>query len=118
MTGGCWTWRAPSAAPSATMSAASAAVTARQKAPMAFREWKALTISLGAGTHRRRADSELLDLPGLHVVDVALGQHEIGFLPGLIEPRVVVHGDLPLPHDFEPVAGDDDRGALGQADAE
>ena len=65
-----------------------------------------------------RADPQLLELARLHVVDVAGRQHVVGLLPRLIQARVVVDRHLPLAHHFELVAGDDDRGAFGQADAE
>src|SRR5579862_2145975 len=64
------------------------------------------------------ADAVLLDLARLHVEDVALREHEIRLLPRLVDSCVVVHGDLEAAEHFEAVAGNDDRGVLGQSDAE
>ena len=56
------------------------------------------------------ADTELLDLARFHVVDVALGQDVIRLLSWLVDPGVVMDGDLPGAHDFKAVASDDDCG--------
>src|SRR5262252_1829583 len=65
-----------------------------------------------------RAIRELHDSSRLHVVPVARAEDEVGLFPRLIQPRVVVDGDLPLAHHLELIALDDDRGALGETDAE
>ena len=67
-----------------------------------------------AGSCRSRASRSAR----LHVVDVAVRQHEVRLLPRLIQPRVVVDRDLPLADHLELVARDDDRRAFRQADAE
>ena len=54
-----------------------------------------------------------------HVVGISGRQHEVRLLPGLVRAGVVrAPRPFHLPITFEGVAGDDDRRALGEADAE
>src|SRR6187200_2086615 len=72
----------------------------------------------GCGGARRRAGPVVLDLAGLHVVDVAVRENEVRLLPGLIRALVVVHRDLEAPEDLEPVAADDDGRVLRQSETQ
>ena len=45
-------------------------------------------------------------------------QHIVGLFPGLINPGIVVYGDLPLSDHFKPISGHHNRGPFRQADSQ